>query len=216
MITPDNLSQRIDELLNLKAGSENSDDVVGELYLASVTIATQLYGARSPQVEAIKQLKLDVESLDWKSFTYIQRTTILVKQLQGTLRAILSDIRDGRLGSLRLEYQGQVFAEFVNAAKAALSEGAKDVAAVLACAALEDALKRFAEANGLDVEEEDMSKVVNALKSAGLVPKQQGALLKGMVPLRNKVFHAEWSKVDEAGIRSVIGFVKQFLLTKFV
>jgi len=210
MITDENFNQRIDELLNLEAGDKNYD-VAGELYLGSVTIATQLYGAKSTQVEAIKQIKLDVSSKRGES----NKASLLAKELQGTLRAITSDIRGGRLGSLRLEYQGQVFADFVNAAKAALSEGSKDVAAVLACAALEDALKRFSEANGLDVEEKDMSNVVNALKVAGLVPKQQGDLLKGMVPFRNKVFHAEWSKVDETSVSSVIAFVEQFLLKNF-
>jgi uncharacterized protein YutE (UPF0331/DUF86 family) len=108
-----------------------------------------------------------------------------------------------------------VFADFVNAAKAALSEDSKDVAAVLACAALEDVLKRFAEANGLDVEDKSMSDVINVLKSAGLVSGQQGTLLKGMVPLRNKALHADWSRVDVESVRSVISFVEHFLVTKF-
>jgi uncharacterized protein YutE (UPF0331/DUF86 family) len=139
----------------------------------------------------------------------------LTWECQGILRAFASDIRGGRLGSLLLEYQSQVFADFVNAAKAALSEDSKDVAAVLACAALEDVLKRFAEANGLDVEDKSMSDVINVLKSAGLVSGQQGTLLKGMVPLRNKALHADWSRVDVESVRSVISFVEHFLVTKF-
>ena len=38
----------------------------------------------------------------------------------------------------------------------------KDVAAVLACAALEDALKRFGRLKGLQVEDKAMQEVVNA------------------------------------------------------
>jgi len=203
MITADNLLQRIDTLLKLKAASD-SYEIAGEVYFGAVSIATQLYGAGSQQVNLLKQLRDSPGTV----FTF-------TREYQGVLQAIASDIRDGRLGSLLLDYQGQVFADFVNAAKAALSEDSKEVAAVLACAALEDALKRFAEANGLDVEDKSMTDVINVLKSAGLVSKQQGTLLKGMVPLRNKALHAEWSRVDKESVRGVIGFVEHFLVSKF-
>jgi len=53
-------------------------------------------------------------------------------------------------------------------AKLALDDN-KDVAAVLACAALEDALKRVAIKNELDVDDKDMSEVINALKAGGVL-----------------------------------------------
>jgi len=40
-------------------------------------------------------------------------------------------------------------------AKEALSQDKKDVAVVLACAALEDALKRFAATQGIDVDHKE-------------------------------------------------------------
>jgi hypothetical protein len=58
-----------------------------------------------------------------------------------------------------------------------LEEGNKDVAAVLACAALEDALKRYATLNDLDVQDQSMQQVVGALKSKGLVSGAQKILL---------------------------------------
>jgi uncharacterized protein YutE (UPF0331/DUF86 family) len=103
----------------------------------------------------------------------------------------------------------------VNAAKRAMDENAKDAAAVLSCAALEDMLKRFAETKGLNVEDRDLTEVINALRSAGVLSSQQLALVKGMVPMRNKALHAEWDKVDETGIRSVIAFVEEFLIRNF-
>ena len=140
---------------------------------------------------------------------------MLTEHCQGVLQAIASDIKGGRIGSLRSEFQGQIFADFINIAKEALDEEAKDVAAVLACAALEDTLKRFGESNGLNVEDKDLSTAVNALKSAGLLTASQGSLLKGMVPLRNYALHAQWNKVDKESVRSVISFVEQFLTTRF-
>jgi hypothetical protein len=64
---------------------------------------------------------------------------------------------------------GEVLGDFVSLARSALGEGYKDVAAVLACAALEDALKRFATSKGLAVAGKELQEVVNALKSAGHV-----------------------------------------------
>ena len=72
----------------------------------------------------------------------------------------------GHLFVLQASLSGEVFGDFVASAKAALNEGHHSVAAVLACAALEDALKRLAKLNGLSVDGQTMEDVVNALKSS--------------------------------------------------
>lgn len=211
MITEDNLLNRIDELLKL-IWQAYRYDVVGEIYSGTIAITTQLWGASSAQVDAVKQLREDMQSSKWSETAKAQNTVL---QCQGILRSIASDIRAGRLGSIRLEYQGQVFADLINVAKAALAEGTKDVAAVLAAAALEDTLKRYGQVKGLDVEDKDLTTVVNALKSVGLLSATQGALLKGMVPFRNKALHAEWAKIDTAEVQGVLAFVEEFLVKQF-
>jgi hypothetical protein len=110
---------------------------------------------------------------------------------------------------------GEIFGDFVSAAKASLSEGHHTVAAVLASAALEDALKRLAAANGLDIAGKTMKEVVNALKAKGLVSGAQKSLLGSMPTVRNYAMHAEWDKLTPQDAGSVIGFVEQFLLTHF-
>ena len=97
-------------------------------------------------------------------------------------------------------------------AKAALGEGHHTVAAVLACAALEDALKRYAIRNGLQIDGKTMEDVVNALKGAGLVSGAQKALLGAMPKVRNYAMHADWDKITPQDAGSVIGFVESFLL----
>jgi uncharacterized protein YutE (UPF0331/DUF86 family) len=210
MITEENLLNRIDELLKLVW--KDRYDVLGEIYSGTIAIATQLWGASSAQVDAVKQLREDMRSSNWVESG---KANNIVLQCQGVLRSIASDIRAGRLGSIRLESQGQVFADLINVAKTALAEGTKDVAAVLAAAALEDTLKRYGEVKGLDVEDKDLTTVVNALKSVGLLSATQGALLKGMVPFRNKALHAEWAKIDTAEIQGVLAFVEEFLVKQF-
>lgn len=100
-------------------------------------------------------------------------------------------------------------------AKHSLQDGYKDVAAVLACSALEDTLKKFALLNGIPITDESMSEVVNALKTKGLVSGAQKSLLDTMPKIRNFAMHANWEKISAPDVSSVIGFVEQFLLTNF-
>lgn len=125
------------------------------------------------------------------------------------------DFEGGYVFNVELRVSGEVFGDFVVLARKALDEGHKDVAAVLACAALEDALKRYAIANKLEVGDKTMADVVNALKGAGLVAGAQKAILDRMPTIRNYALHANWDKISEPDVGGVIGFVEQFLLTKF-
>jgi hypothetical protein len=138
-----------------------------------------------------------------------------VRALYGLFMSAKDDFDGGYVFNVDLRVSGEVFGDFVALAKQALSDGHKDVAAVLACAALEDALKRFATANGLNVDDKGMSDVVNALKSKSLVAGAQKTMLDGMPRIRNYAMHGDWSKLSEPDVSGVIGFVEQFLLTKF-
>lgn len=138
-----------------------------------------------------------------------------VDGLKGIFLAAKADYGGGYVFSLQARVSGEIYGDFVVLAKTALGEGAKDVAAVLACAALEDALKRFAMVNGLEVSDRVMQDVVNALKSKGLVGGAQKTLLDAMPRIRDFAMHAEWDKITSQDVGSVIGFVEQFLLVNF-
>ncbi len=135
--------------------------------------------------------------------------------IRGIFLGAKSDIDRGHIFDLQRSMSGELFGDFVAAAKAALAEGHHTVATVLACAALEDALKRYAVSQGLQVEGQPMDAVVNALKSKGLVTGAQKALLSAMPKVRNNAMHAEWDKLTPQDAGSVIGFVEQFLLVNF-
>ncbi len=134
---------------------------------------------------------------------------------RGVFLGAKSDVDGGYLFNLQLSFSGEIFGDFVSAAKSALDKGNHTVAAVLACAALEDALKRYATSKGLDVDDKTMDEVVNALKSEGLVSGAQKSLLAAMPKVRNHAMHAEWEKLTPQDAGSVIGFVEQFLLSHF-
>ena len=137
-----------------------------------------------------------------------------------TLKEIYSsakeDFEGGYVFNVDLQVSGEVFGDFIVLAKESLSSNYKDVAAVLAAAALEDSLKRYAKVKGInEVDNQSMSEVINALKSKGLVSGAQKSLLDAMPKIRNFAMHARWEKISEPEVNSMIGFVEQFLLTNF-
>ena len=138
-----------------------------------------------------------------------------VDALKGIFRGAKADYDGGFAFSVQAIISGEIYGDFVALAKTALAEGAKDVAAVLACAALEDALKRFALMNRLPVSDKVMQEVVNALKARGLVGGAQKSLLDAMPKIRDYAMHANWDKINPQDVGSVIGFVEQLLLAKF-
>ena len=151
----------------------------------------------------------------YTSFTEAKNKRMTMHALIGIFRSAKEDFDGGYVFNVDLRISGEVFGDFIVLAKHALAEGQKDVAAVLACAALEDALKRYAVANGLNVDDKSMTDVINALKSKGLVSGAQKSLLGSMPKIRDYAMHANWEKISEPDVSGVIGFVEQFLLTKF-
>lgn len=138
-----------------------------------------------------------------------------INGMRAVFLAAKDDFDGGYVFDVDLRVSGEVFGDFVVLARHALSEGYKDVAAVLASAALEDALKRYAITQGLDANDKSMQDIVNLLKGAGLVGGAQKTLLDAMPKLRNFALHAQWEKLTEPDVNSIIGFVEQFLLSKF-
>ena len=133
----------------------------------------------------------------------------------GVFRSAKEDYEKGYIVSLEKMISGEIFGDFVTLAKTALADGHKDVAAVLACAALEDTLKKYANTQGLEVGDVVMQTVVAALKSKGLVNGAQKSLLDSMPKIRDYAMHANWDKIRPEDVSSVIGFVEQFLLSNF-
>ena len=138
-----------------------------------------------------------------------------VKLLGGVFLSAKEAFDGGYIFDVERDVSAEIFGDFVVLAKQALSESHKDVAAVLASAALEDALQRHATSNGLNVDNSTMSDVIGALKSKGLVSGAQKSMLTAMLRTRNFAMHAKWDKITEPDVSGLVGFVEQFLLTNF-
>jgi hypothetical protein len=138
-----------------------------------------------------------------------------LREATGVFLAAKEDYENNYLFTLESSLTGELLGDFVTLAKEALTEGYKDVAAVLASAALEDTLKKYATSKGLEVGTKNMHEVVNALKSEGLVTGAQKSLLDIMPKLRDYAMHANWDKITPAEAGGIIGFVENFLLSHF-
>lgn len=209
------LLERIDYLARVGGSPGERDstpsDVAREVYVGTLGLASSLYGEHSPQVEAIKDSNERIAKYEWSQGL---RDTATIWEMRGILRTIRAEVETGLLDSIRNSVKGEILSDFLLLAQQSLSHS-KDVAAVLACAALEDALKRFAEANGLQCDDKEMSEVVNGLKAKGLVQGAQGKVLQSFVGVRNKALHAEWDRIDGAEVHAVIGFLQTFLADRF-
>lgn len=188
--------------------SEGADPQAFYAWAASALNVIQgTFGNKSPHYN---RLETEVASIDRN---YVTQRKLLA--CRGLFLGAKSDIDGGYLFRVESTFTGEIFGDFVATAKAALAEGQHTVACVLACAALEDALKRLATLNGLSVEEKTMEEIRNALKTKGLVSGAQKSLLAAMPKIRNHAMHADWEKLRPEDAGSVIGYVEQLLLSHF-
>ena len=195
---------------NLKAENPEvfSSSRLEELVSSTISILSKLYGLNHSHVkDFMDKVKM------YRSYSNEEHQ--ILNCCLGKLNAIESDIKFGLLNTIEKQISGEVFGDFIKAAKASFEENQKDIAAVLACAALEDLLKRLGKINSLAIEDKSMNDVVNSLKRAGIIKGPQASLIGAYVTLRNKTFHAEWNKIDAADVKSLISFTEQMLLQNF-
>ena len=207
-------ARRFEELVVKRGGIHFHQDAMGSMYIpdgrwkgwatSAQALLRAVFGDKSEQYCNFNA-----------AFTECHGHEAEVNTLYHLFDSAKEDFEGGYVFNIELRVSGEVFGDFVGLASKSLSEGHKDVAAVLACAALEDALKRFAAIKGIDPENKTMTEVINALKSGGHVFGAQKTLLDRMPTIRNYALHANWDKISEPEVGSVIGFVEQFLLKNF-
>lgn len=198
----------ITELLELLQQPLNSA-LLTQVYSGAATILENLYGKDSVRINVILDYKKNnFDRAVWDDS--LQRA--FQENLLGILKAIKADIENNLIYNLEKQITGEIVADFIILAKKACEDGVKDVAVVLGAAALEDSLKRYAGLNGLFATDKDMSEVVNALKSQGLLKGPQASLVSGLVTTRNKAFHAEFDKIEMPEVKSLIVFAEEFIL----
>ena len=113
---------------------------------------------------------------------------------------------------------GTILSDLVQLARAALNEGgdnAKNVAAVLAAAAFEDALRRMGETFVGSIGQDDLFEVLKKLKEANVIHSPQLGIAQSYLSFRNHALHAKWEKIERESVQSALGFVEELLLKHF-
>lgn len=180
------------------------------IYNLTLSLLQKIYGNSNDHINNFQSQLSDFNYND-SSIKYKDILEICIAKLE----FIKSEIKLGLISSIEKEVTGEVVADFLSLARKSLVDNILEVSAVLSCASLEDILKRYAKSNSLNIEDKTMAEVINALKSKGLLSSAQDSILKGYTKIRNKVFHAEWDKIEKADISSIIGFSEEFVLKHF-
>jgi len=209
------IQRRFDELLEAGnriplVGRDSRSADAQAFYTWSASVLSLFHGVFGSQSPHYTRFNNEISA--------IQGNYVVERMLhacRGIFIGAKSDFEGGYLFDIERSVSGELFGDLIALAKASLAEGHHTVATVLASAALEDALKRYAIANGLTVEGNTMEQVVNALKSQGLVSGPQKALLSAMPKIRNHAMHADWDRLTPQDAGSVVGFVEHFLLSNF-
>jgi hypothetical protein len=134
----------------------------------------------------------------------------------GVLAAAQDNYNRGFATSLDQRISGEIFGDLLDSARVALKEGYKDSAAVLAAVAFEDSLKKIGALKGLNIAGKELYDLVNLLKANQILTGNSGQVAGNFVKTRNAALHAEWSKITEAEVGSLIalvqGLISQFLI----
>ena len=184
--------------------------VIENCYMGATGVFEALYGGNSVQVKALQDAKKSVPGM-----TPSNQRILLALKIKGALQNLEQEIELGLVNTLAKQTAGEVFGDLLAVAKSARQEGHTSVAAVLAVAALEDGLKRIATLRGISTQGKTMDATINALKSDSFFRGAQGAIVGSYVKLRNFAMHAEWDKIQDADVGSLIGFLESFLIENF-
>jgi len=206
----DNLRKRVanPDLIGLAQGRATIDAV----FAGTLNVVSTLYGSGAPQVKALMEMH-KISNTRGYSTNYL--ISSFAESLNGVLLNTSEEIQAGLITSIASEAAGEVIGDIVALAKNQLREGYKDVSAVLAATALEDALKRKAQELGINVENKTLSSVINSLKSKSFFKGAQVPIVSSYVKLRNAAMHADWTKISETDVSSLLGFLEPFLVEHF-
>ena len=184
-----------------------------ELFNGTLSLMIAAYGPNSIQVQTYTR---DAEQIREK-IPGAHVTGHISTLASGALQNLVKELDAGFLGTLQKTITGEVLTDHIALARHVLQEegdNAKNVAAVLAAAAFEDTLRRLAINNAIS-HMDKLADVLNALKNQEVLKGAQVGIANSYLNFRNSALHAQWDRVDRAGVSSVLGFVEQLILSYF-
>jgi hypothetical protein len=164
-----------------------------------IAVANHVYGPGHPQAQQI------VAKVSGSTLYHLEGA-------EGLLRGAIEALKHGLLTELRTQVLLDIKTDFLEAAQNALKSDAKDVAAVLACAVLEDSVKRLASKHHRDdLRDREFSVVVVELFKADAITKATKGVLLSHVDLRNSALHAQWHEVSKEAVQALLYLLPVFM-----
>jgi hypothetical protein len=208
------IKPRVESLLSSCAVADWSMAHQAEVYHGTLSILQILYGKGSSQERDLRTL---VETIGGKTPHNEYHVSESIAAIRGVLATVKAELDAGLIGSLTGIVAGEVLTDLLKLARAVLQEpgdDAKNVGAVLAAAAFEDTIRRFAYRQGIP-HDEKLADLLTKLKDSGLLKGAQVGIAQSYLSFRNRALHAKWADLDRSAVNSVLGFTEQFLLENF-
>lgn len=194
--------------------SLHSPDEVNQRFQGVLTVMNAVYGHQSEQAETLKRTVDSIRHADPGD-----RSIYPIGQaVKGAIKNLKEEIESGMLGSLYKRLAGEIITDFLLLAKFTLeegSDGAKNVASVLAAAAFEDTIRRMGYELGGVTERKKLAEIIHLLKDASILRAPQLGIAVSYLSFRNHALHADWEKIDRSSIHSILSFTEQLLLMHF-
>lgn len=212
------LKTRIESVLSLheKIGSADAISLSSQMFSGALTLLSAVYGPDSPQARTLQDVANELRNS--KNYNYQHNMSTLIRAVEGALRNLKEELDSGLAGSLQKRLTSEVLTDLVQLARAVLDESgdsAKNVAAVLAAAAYEDTIRRMGASFAGIIGKEDLSNVIDVLKTKGILVAPQLGIAISYLSFRNHALHANWDKIDRTSVNSVLAFVQELLLKHF-
>ncbi len=212
------LKDRIEALLALGEQGSRADAVAvsSQMFSGALTLLSAVYGPDSPQARTLQDVANELRNS--KLYNYQHNMGTLIHAVRGALRNLKQELDSGLTGSLQRRLTSEVLTDLVQLARIVLDESgdsAKNVAAVLAAAAYEDTIRRMGTSFAGIMGKDDLSHVIDVLKTKGILVAPQLGIAISYLSFRNHALHANWDKIDRASVNSVLAFVQELLLKHF-
>jgi len=182
-------------------GYNHFADVVSKhaLEMEVCALADHIYGKDHPSSDMIKSAAAG---------TTLQH----LQSAQGLLIGTASALRNGLLEDLKTQILLDVQGDFIEAARVAIENGSKDVAAALLCVVLEDSVKRLAKKTGHEyLLSKEYGVVVVELFKVNAIAKSTKGVLLSYTDLRNASLHAQWHEVSAEAVQNLLSFLPVFI-----
>src|SRR2546422_102685 len=185
-MTKDQILARAEELRALCVGHVDQRADSQHVLTGALTLMNAVYGEGSQQVKALLSRRDEIAKME--AIVRVKKI-LLTDAVQGVLANLEQEVSAGLLSSVERRVTSDVLSDLIKLARIALDEGtdgAKNVAAVLAAAAFEDALRRIAKEYAGVIGQDSLADVLTALKAEGIIVAPQLGIAQSYLNFRNR------------------------------